>query len=362
MHFSKVLAAAALALLIALPAMANDTLVTLGAGGLVPLKSSQIVMESEDLQISAHQITVRYVFHNESDHDIDATVAFPLPALDGGTLYGSPIELPSPSLVNFVGFKATIAGEPVVPKVQVRAFTLKPDRDITARIRKLGLPISVVDHTRIDAAVRKLPPNQLEELKTDELIIPNETLDASGKVVKTEYWPAWQMRVEYYWTQRFPANENVTVVHTYRPVVGGSYIVADDDGARSVKPYCGGVDALNQIKKVKEKLPAKQDDIALWERRIQYILTTGNNWSGPIQHFRLSVLTDRPDDIVLTCTPDLRRVAPTRYELSRSSFHPDGELDLLILEANKAQDKKLALSGIAGLPILLESSCGAAAH
>jgi hypothetical protein len=362
MHSVRAVIVAAFVLLIAFPVTANDTLVTLGAGGLVPLKSTQIVMESEDLEISVHQITVRYVFHNDGDQDVDATVAFPLPALNGGTLYGEPIELPSPSLVNFVGFKATVAGEPVVPRVQIRAFTEKPDRDVTARIRKLGLPISVVDHKRIDAAVRRLPPNQVEELKTEELIIPNETLDGSGKVVKTEYWPAWQMRVEYYWTQRFPANETVTVVHSYRPVVGGSYIVADNDGAQSVKPYCGGVEALSQIKKAKEKLPAKQDDIALWERRIQYILTTGNNWSGPIQRFHLAVLTDRPDDIVVTCTPDLRRVAPTRYELSRLNFHPDSELDLLILQANKQQAKRLALSGITDLPVLLESSSGAAAH
>ena len=36
----------------AAPLFANDTLVTLGAGGLVPLKSAGIAMESEDLQIS----------------------------------------------------------------------------------------------------------------------------------------------------------------------------------------------------------------------------------------------------------------------------------------------------------------------
>jgi hypothetical protein len=44
------------------PLCANDTLVTLGAGGLVPLRSGEIAMESEDLQVSIGQITVRYVF------------------------------------------------------------------------------------------------------------------------------------------------------------------------------------------------------------------------------------------------------------------------------------------------------------
>jgi len=31
----------------------------------------------------------------------------------------------------------------------------------------------------------------------------------------------------------------------------------------------------------------------------------------------------------------IRRVAPTRYELSRSDFHPEQELELLILQPNK---------------------------
>jgi hypothetical protein len=85
----------ALILTILLPASANDTMVTLGAGGLIPIKSTEIVMESEDLQVSAHQITVKYVFRNTTHHDVDATVAFPLPPLDGGTVENSPISIPS---------------------------------------------------------------------------------------------------------------------------------------------------------------------------------------------------------------------------------------------------------------------------
>lgn len=36
-------------------ALVDDTLVTLGAGGLIPLKTSKIAMEVEDLQIPIHQ-------------------------------------------------------------------------------------------------------------------------------------------------------------------------------------------------------------------------------------------------------------------------------------------------------------------
>jgi hypothetical protein len=68
------------------------------------------------------------------------------------------------------------------------------------------------------------------------------------------------------------------------------------------------------------------------ERRIQYILTTANNWSGPIRSFRLSVIPDSPTDIVATCVPGLKRAGPARYELLRSNFRPDRELEVLILQ------------------------------
>jgi hypothetical protein len=100
-----------------------------------------------------------------------------------------------------------------------------------------------------------------------------------------------------------------------------------------LKPYCGGADALEKIKKQKTLHPAKNSESpALLERRIQYILTTANNWSGPIRNFRLSVIPDAPDDIVVTCLPGLKPISPARYELVRSNFRPDKELDVLILQ------------------------------
>jgi len=47
-------------------------------------------------------------------------------------------------------------------------------------------------------------------------------------------------------------------------------------------------------------------------------------------HYELSLT-----GLVLTCMLGIRRVAPTRYELSRSDFHPEQELELLILQPNK---------------------------
>jgi hypothetical protein len=153
-------------------------------------------------------------------------------------------------------------------------------------------------------------------------------------------WPYWQSRIQYYWPQRFKAGAAVEVKHTYRPVVGGGWMARGDDVdsySNYLKPYCAGTDAQGQIgRKLQLRSGEKGDgSAALSEREIQYILTTASSWSGSIRSFRLSVISDNPDDIVLTCLPDLNRVAPTRYELVKSNFHPDRELDLLILQRPK---------------------------
>ena len=93
---------------------------------------------------------------------------------------------------------------------------------------------------------------------------------------------------------------------------------------------------MPQILAVKKRHPLKNpDEPALYEKQIQYILTTANNWSGPIADFKLTVIADSPDDIVLTCLLGLKRLGPTRYELVRNNFRPVRDLDLLILHAGR---------------------------
>jgi hypothetical protein len=315
-----------------LPAAANDTLVTLGAGGLVPIKSTEIVMESEDLNVSVHQINVNYVFRNISSHDVDAVVAFPLPTLDGGTIENEPMRFPSKDPVNFLSFAVTVDGHAIWPTVELRAF--KDGKDITARLVSLGLPVSVLD-PQLRGAIGRLTSEQSKQLEAENLVIDEEYQKGADGTPQHETWAWWETRVQFYWSQHFPANGTVSISHRYQPIVGGSYIVRSDEGI-DVKPYCGGAEALTQIHDLKTKLGKKGDDvIGLWERRVQYILTTGNNWSGPIRSFRLQIVKDNPDEILATCLPNLSKVSDTIYELTRTNFHPDSELNVLILEPNK---------------------------
>jgi hypothetical protein len=324
-------------LLLSSTGRADDTFVTLGAGGLVPEKSTQIVMESEDLQISVHRVTVRYVFRNITEHDVEGVIAFPLPDLDGGVFHG-PINLPTKTQLNFVDFSVVGDGKPISTQIESRAFL--DNQEVTARLRAAGLPVSVLLEP-LNCALMKISPEKRKQLEREGLIVPddfNPPLRCTGK----EGWFAtWTMRVRFYWTQRFPAKKSVTLTQIYKPVAGGSYIAASGDGSELVKPYCAGAEVLSEIERVKQQFHPLNSvvwwDVVWWERQINFILTTANNWSGPIRNFHLTVLSDNPDDITLTCSPRLKRVGATRYEFSQANFRPTCDLKLMILQANKGK-------------------------
>ena len=84
-RLNRTAAALLAAVLLAAPAAANDSVASMGAGGLVLGRTDGIEMRSEDLYVSAREIRVRYRFYNRTDQDISTLVAFPLPDLQGGT-------------------------------------------------------------------------------------------------------------------------------------------------------------------------------------------------------------------------------------------------------------------------------------
>ena len=62
-----------------MPALANDTSAELSTGGLIFVRNDDVEMPSEDLAISAREVSVRYRFLNRSDKDVTVLVAFPMP-------------------------------------------------------------------------------------------------------------------------------------------------------------------------------------------------------------------------------------------------------------------------------------------
>jgi hypothetical protein len=237
-----------------------------------------------------------------------------------------PVQLPTKDPTNFVNFQATADGTNIPVKVSSRA--LLDGRDITARLQLAGVPPSVVA-VQDGELLAHLSTAQRRALAKEHLVECEGARD-------TECYATWESRIQYYWQQHFPAGKTIEVRHTYQPVAGGSYIVGSMDGKSNIDPFCGVADGLAAIAQFKKRHPTKTDDDQfLWENQISYILTTANNWSGPIGHFRLSVTLESPEDLLFTCFPGLQRISPTRYQLDRSNFRPSRELDLLILTATR---------------------------
>ena len=305
-------------------AVANDTMVTLGAGGLAPKKAVQVSMQEEVLRISPGRISIDYVFKNHSRHDQRVLVAFPLPDLDGESLQFRPHQIPYETGDNFVGFALTQEGRSVPVQLERRATYKR--QDVTARLKALGFDIGV-DAARVTQHFLSLP------LATQRALIKSGLIgqeDGAPKAIA--YYARWTLKAQYYWQQTFPAGQNLRLHQTYRPIVGGAGTVSDD-GAYLTKSHCGTKPQTEQILQQNRAIELQRGEgYGLVEKNIRYILKTARNWKGPIARFHLILETETPNDILLVCFPGLTKTSNTTYEAKITDFVPARDLDISILQ------------------------------
>jgi hypothetical protein len=314
-------------------ALANDTSAVLTTGGLEFITNQDIVMESEELFISKEEIRVVYQFHNTGEVDQNILVAFPMPDIVPN--FWSPVAFPMGPDDNLFEFETTLNGEPVEATLHEYAYAFGVDR--TKLIKQLGLPLVPISSAASDAT-DALDEETTARLLHMGLVTPDE-FDA-GQGWEKHYWPAWTYRATYTWEGNFPAGETVEVVHTYKPSVGGTVAVSflsepyeDYDPATEYKTkYCTDESFL---KAVKATLTSPDDTYSapFTESWISYILTTGGNWGGgAIKNFRLVVDKGSPDNLVSFCGEGVKKIGPTTFEMVKTDFWPQRELDILILE------------------------------
>jgi hypothetical protein len=134
----EIAALAALSLVAATSARANDSTGYIAVGGLVLTRSAHIEMRSEDLYVSKEEIRVRYRFFNKADADIETLVAFPIPDLP--PRQDEEYSLPTTDPVNFLGFETKVDGKPVANGIEQRAEA--NGTDCTAQLKSLNIPLS----------------------------------------------------------------------------------------------------------------------------------------------------------------------------------------------------------------------------
>lgn len=314
-------------------AHANDSTAELATGGLVLVKNDAIAMQAEDLYISAAEVRVNYRFYNKSDRDVTVHVAFPLPEIKIAHSDEN-ISLPTEDPVNFLSFTTSANGRPVATSVEQRAMAQGLDR--TAMLRDLGIPLA--PHLPATSeALDKLPREKWDELIALGLA-EIEEYDI-GKGMEQHLAPRWALQTTFFWRQTFPARAETLIEHRYKPSVGASVgtIIGLRPAGRNPllenyeRKYCTDKEFLAAVSRA-ARLAGTEYEPPFSEERIDYVLSTGANWSGPIRDFRLVVDKGEPDALVSFCGEGVKKISPTQFEMRKTDFTPEGNFSVLILK------------------------------
>ncbi len=333
----KKIIAAGLLLTLTPSASANDSSSAIGLGGLELTQNDAISMDSEDLFISRERVTVKYRFTNRSAKDVETLVSFPLPAIP----YGISDYLGDQNYPDWNGleFVTLVNGKPAkltrVDKVEVGG------KDVSARLKKLGWPVDYWNNYEFMEGLINLPEKQkAAALKEGLLRRPKD----DPKAVE----PAWQSTTYITRQQIFPAGKTVFVEHSYKPVTGGSvggalipeYRKGENSGfAQYAGRYCMDAPFLTAFDRAylarQQAAKTKGDGyggVPYVEHWLSYVLKSGANWKGPIKDFRLVIDKGKPENLLSFCGTGVKKIGPTRFEMRKSNFEPDTDLNVLIVE------------------------------
>jgi hypothetical protein len=313
---------------IAVPACANDSTAELATGGLVLTRNDDIEMRAEDLFISAREIRVHYRFFNKSSRDVTVLVAFPMPDISIEH-QDQNISVPTEDPVNLLAFTTRVNGRPVAAQAEQKVVSAGIER--TQLLRGLGIPLA--PHLQsTNQALDRLPRQRWEEL-TRAGLAEVEEYDV-GKGMEKHLSARWTLRTTFHWQQPFPAGVETVIEHRYKPSLGASAgtmlgsreAAAEPWFAEYRRKYCMDQPFVAAVER------AHHIGRSFTEERIDYILSTGANWAGPIRSFRLVVDKGDADSLVSFCGDGVRRINATQFEMRKTDFTPEGNFSVLILK------------------------------
>ncbi len=320
-------------------AFANDSAGTTAAGGVQFIRTPSVKMVSENLTISPTNIAVDYLFQNLSDKAVTTPVFFPLPPYRMlGMNESWDDEVAHDKNAPFKNFSVIVNGHAVAYQVKTQAMF--NGKDITSTLIKNGIPLNA------QLAAGQIPMDAQQALKFKQWhakAFQLKLLDAQGN-------PGWQKQVIYYWTQTFPAKQNVTISHQYKPAAGEFYVAKTPNISQQTPSVMDAIQrikilfnadllALENGKNLQSWLteqsvkPTGSNAIYAFIYNVDYILTTGANWAGPIQQFTLTL--NYPNNGVIAYNHFYKdktsklKVIPGKTKLVLSNFVPRQDLHIL---------------------------------
>lgn len=309
---------ACIAVLAITTAQANDSTGYVGTGGVDYIKNKNISMHSEDLYIAKDKIRVDYEFKNLTNKDITETILFPMPAVPSFTDSDY-----ADTNATYNDFQVWVNDRSITPAEHVRTFMypiIIKDGDRT-------YADNAVDTTELfkSCGISNAEMMSPWTYQSDTEYVNQKLLNCNSKALDTfidnreDPYIFWDSQVIYSWQQTFKANAITKVRHAYKPLVGGSVHLGEEEFAH----FC--VDKSTQQGFNKNGGRPYQ--------ALSYILTTGANWAKPIANFKLTIERD-PDELVSFCWKGkgkVKKVNSTTFEIKETNFVPTHDFDVAFI-------------------------------
>ncbi len=331
---------------------ANDSSVSASpSGGLIFEKSDSVKMKSEYLYISLDRIVVKYVFKNTSKSDVKTKVGFPLPTID-------PVEAEfSFREPHDAEFRVKVNGKSISSDIDIRVLRRNHKAfDSAGHIRRKDIDITTAfNELGLDPFDDNIGQGKVTEKLKSLGVICNDPDD-------NHEFGCWSTKKTYFWDQIFPAGKEVKIEHMYIPWPGSYNEVTainprqsifidecmDESFIRAYSKLSGfplseydiGIDEYSGRRAYILK---KNADDSLFKKvrgwppqfsqaNIEYILTTGANWSGPIGNFTLEINKGDAALISFCPIPGVRMVRSGHSFVGKArDFIPKSDLSIYLI-------------------------------
>lgn len=289
------------------PAHANGSVSEFAAGGVTFKEEPQISIAREDLTLSVDSVKVHYDFKSDAKGALTRTIGFPLPKVpqdDSPDSLGGGMENDGDPR-NYMHFEVSVNGQPLAPTLHEYAWF--NGENITERLKALGVPVFAPP----DEDLSDLPEATVKALEKDGLA----HMDGDFLIVR------WDYQAVYEWSQDFaPGVTKVDIA--YQPLTGAPSDYGDFfEAGEGAKTYCVDEEFRKRLKSLRDT--GKYPDALT----LGYILTTANNWQGPIAEFNLKVESGK-DSIASLCPPKGTNAAGP-FEWHATDFTPEQDLKVL---------------------------------
>ena len=303
--------------LLVTPVFAAEPTMELPAGGLTYVTQQRLVTETEDIVIAAGLVRATYVVHNAADTPHSGLIAFALPDVDMVTLDGSAVDNPAfdpDNLANYVGFAASVDGQPAATFVESRAFALGLI-DATAMLRELNLPLYPL-HPDLADQIAALPEAARADLMARSLI----------RLTEGQWEPLWRLKTTLFWQQSYTPGQTRTVAISYRPIAGTGTWTAETAAALQQR-YCVPQAAADALTRRGATAPAPLK----WVHYTAYAGATGRGAAGT---YRVAIEATPGPHSGYTCHDGLKTetAAAGSREKSLSGYTPEEEILVLFVD------------------------------